>query len=608
MPAYQREPFFQPFQAKNLLPFRHWIGRVNKQTLRDDAAAAFTNAAVVLPQAIAFAAIAGLPPQYGLYTAMITPVIAALFGSSWHLVSGPTTAISVVIFATVSNIHEPGSAAYIQTVLSITLLAGLFQLLMGVIHLGQLVSLVSHSVMVGFTAGAAVLIALSQISGFLGHSLPRPEDIDAFLAAIWKAVPDTDPYVFSIAFGTLAVAILIKKFLPKWPNYLLALIMGSGFAYLIGAREQGVQFVQAVPTGIPQFSVPAFSLDIVRDLSSGAFALALIGLLEAVSIARAVAIQSKQPLDSNQEIIGQGLSNIGGSFFSAYLGSGSFTRSALNYESGAKTPMAAIMAAFFLFLILVAITPFIELIPIPAMSGLIMLVAWKLIDFKEIRHILTSSMSETVILLVTFFAVLIIDLEFAIYSGVVLSLSVFLRRSMRPGLPINVPNAKVSGRPFMSPILWNLPECPQAVFARLQGSLYFGAVEYVEKEFRRLEKERPGQKHFGLMLDGAVGVDLAGADLLIEEARRREERGGQLYIGVRYPPIRRQLAQFHVPRGIGREHIFRRKAEMVPRLVENLDMSICAKCTKRVFRECAKLPGAPDVPDVEIPEHQKPNR
>ncbi len=608
MPAYQREPFFQPFQPKNLLPFRHWIGLVNRNTLRDDAAAAFTNAAVVLPQAIAFAAIAGLPPQYGLYTAMITPIIAALFGSSWHLVSGPTTAISVVIFATVSNIHEPGSAAYIQTVLSITLLAGLFQLLMGVIHLGQLVSLVSHSVMVGFTAGAAVLIALSQISGFLGHSLPRPEDIDAFLAAIWKAIPDTDAYVFSIAFGTLAVAVLFKKFLPKWPNYLLALIIGSGFAYLIGAKEQGVQFVQAVPTGIPQFAVPAFSLDIVRNLSSGAFALALIGLLEAVSIARAVAIQSKQPLDSNQEIIGQGLSNIGGSFFSAYLGSGSFTRSALNYESGAKTPMAAIMAAIFLFLILVAITPFIEMIPIPAMSGLIMLVAWKLIDFKEIRHILTSSMSETVILLVTFFAVLIIDLEFAIYSGVVLSLSVFLRRSMRPGLPINVPNAKVSGRPFMSPILWNLPECPQAVFARLQGSLYFGAVEYVEKEFRRLEKERPDQKHFGLMLDGAVGVDLAGADLLIEEARRREERGGRLYIGVRYPPIRRQLAQFHVPRGIGREHIFRRKAEMVPKLVENLDKSICATCTKRVFRECSKLPGAPDVPAVEIPEDQKPNR
>ncbi|TQV74341.1 SulP family inorganic anion transporter [Denitrobaculum tricleocarpae] len=590
MPRIKKEPFFQPFEAKNLLPFRLWVGLINRETLRGDAAAAFTNAAVVLPQAIAFAAIAGLPPQYGLYAAMVTPVIAAIFGSSWHLISGPTTAISVVVFATLSGIHEPGSAEYIQAALTITLLAGLFQLLMGLVRLGQLVSLVSHSVMVGFTAGAAILIALSQVSGFLGQKLPRPEEIDAFLAAIWHALPNVDPYVFSIAMGTLLVTALSKKFWPRWPNYLIGLVFGSGLAYVLNAEEHGVQFVQSVPTGIPQFAAPSFSLDDLRTLSSGAFALALIGLLEAVSIARAIALKSKQPLDSNQEIIGQGLSNIGGSFFSAYLGSGSFTRSALNYESGARTPVAALLSALFLFIILIAISPFIERIPIPAMAGLIMLVAWKLIDFQEIRHILTSSASDTVVLIATFFAVVAIDLEFAIYVGVILSLSIFLRRSMRPGLPINVPNAKVSGRPFMSPILWNLPECPQAVFARLQGSLYFGAVEFVEKEFRRIEQERPGQKHFGLMLDGAVGVDLAGADLLIQEAKRREARGGHLYIGVRYPPIRRQLARFHVPREIGRKHIFRRKTEMVPKLVANLDPDICATCTTRVFRECPPVP------------------
>lgn len=588
MPRLPKEPFFQPFQAKNLFPFRNWIGLVDRNTLRADAAAALTGAAVVLPQAIAFAAIAGLPPQYGLYAAMVTPVIAALFGSSWHLVSGPTTAISVVIFATLSNLYEPGSAAYIQAVLTITLLAGLFQLLMGIVHLGQLVGLVSHSVMIGFTAGAAILIALSQVSGFIGHKLPRPEDIDTFLVAVWHAVPNIDGHVFSIAFGTLLVTVLCKRFLPKWPNYLIGLMFGSALAYGIDARANGVEFVQSVATGIPQFAVPAFSLEAVRSLSSGAFALALIGLLEAVSIARAMALKSKQRLDSNQEIIGQGLSNIGGSFFSAYLGSGSFTRSALNYESGAKTPVAAILSALFLFVALFAIAPFIEWIPIPAMAGLIMIVAWKLVDFKEIRHILTSSMSESIVLSATFLAVVLINLEFAIYAGVILSLSIFLRRSMRPGLPLNVPNDAVPGRPFMSPILWKLPECPQALFARLQGSLYFGAVEYVENEFRRLEKERPDQKHFGLMLDGAVGIDLAGANLLIEEARRREARGGGLYLGVRYPPIRRQLAQFHVPREIGKEHIFRRKMEMVPTLVANLDPAICATCTTRIFRECPK--------------------
>ncbi len=591
MPRLPKDPFFPPFKAKNLLPFRRWTGLITRQTLRDDAAAAFTNAAVVLPQGIAFAAIAGLPPQYGLYTAMVTPLIAALFGSSWHLISGPTTAISVVIFATLSDLYEPGSAAYIQAVLSITLLAGLFQLLLGIIRMGQMVSLVSHSVMVGFTAGAAILIAASQVSGFLGRKLPRPENVEAFIPAVWQSLPETDIYVFSIAFGTLVVTVLIKQVMPKWPNYLIGLLFGGALAYGIDAREHGVQFVQAVGTSIPPFAVPDLSLDSVRSLSSGAFALALIGLLEAVSIARSVALKSKQPLDSNQEIIGQGLSNIGGSMFSAYMGSGSFTRSALNYESGAKTPMAAIMAAIFLFLILVVITPLIAYIPIPAMSGLIMLVAWKLINFKEIRHILTSSLPETVVLLVTFLGVLAVNLEFAIYAGVILSLSLFIRRSMRPGLPLNVPNSKVPGRPFMSPILWKLPECPQALFARLQGSLYFGAVEYLEKEFRRLEMERPEQKHFGLMLDGAVGVDLSGAELLIEEARRRNARGGGLYLSVRYPPIRRQLAQFHVPQKIGREHIFRRKMEMLPTMVAKMDLEICATCKTRIFKEC---PAPPD--------------
>lgn len=252
--------------------------------------------------------------------------------------------------------------------------------------------------------------------------------------------------------------------------------------------------------------------------------------------------------------------------------------------------MAAIFASLFLFIILMVIAPYIVYIPIPAMAGLIMLVAWRLINFKEIKHILTSSMSESVVLIVTFLAVLLVNLEFAIYAGVMISLSMFVRRTMRPGLPLNVPNAKIPGRPFMSPILWKLPECPQAMFARIQGSLYFGAVEYLEKEFRRLEKERPDQKHFGLMLDGAVGVDLAGAELLIEESKRREARGGRLYLAVRYPPIRHQLAQFHVPREVGREHIFRRKMELLPKLVANLDLDICATCTTRIFRECPKAP------------------
>ncbi len=577
--------------ATRMMPFLIWFRHVNAETLRQDAFAGFTNAAIVLPQGIAFAVIAGLPPQYGLYTAMVTPVIAALFGSSWHLVSGPTTAISMVVFATLSERYVPGSPEFIGAVLSITLLAGVFQLCLGLVHLGQLVSLVSHSVMVGFTAGAALLIAFSQISGFIGQPLPRPDDLVEFATAFWRALPKINTYVFAISMGTPVVAVAVKRFLPAWPNYLIALIAGSGFAYVIDAASHGVVFVQPIQSGIPPFAAPEMSFETIRSLSQGAFALALIGLLEAVSIARAMATRSHQTLDSNQEIIGQGLSNIGGSFFSAYMGSGSFTRSALNMESGARTPLAAILAAGFLLLILLLVAPLIAYIPIPAMAGLIMLVAWKLVDVKEIRHILTSSVSESAILGVTFVAVLLVNLEFAIYAGVILSLSLFLRRTMRPGLPILVPNAKVPGRPFMSVIHWRLPECPQALFVRVQGPLYFGAVEYLEKEFRRIEEERPNQLHLVLFIDGTAGIDLAGSELLVKEAQRREAHGGALYLVSRYPPLRRQLAQFHVPQQIGRKHIFRRKTGTVVKLVANVDPDICATCKARVFLECKYKPG-----------------
>lgn len=575
---------------RRMMPFLVWLPLVNRETFRADLFAGLTNAAIVLPQGIAFAAIAGLPPQYGLYTAMVTPVIAALFGSSWHLVSGPTTAISVVIFATVSEHFVPGSPEFISAVLSITLLAGLFQLCLGLVNLGQLVSLVSHSVMVGFTAGAAILIFLSQLPGFIGKSLPRPDDLFELFSELWLVLPELSPYVLAVSVTTLVVAVVVKKYLPAWPNYLIALIAGSALAYVIDAEGNGVVFVEAIESGIPPVAVPDMSLDVVRDLSQGAFALALIGLLEAVSIARAMSLQSHQSLNSNQEIIGQGLSNIGGSFFSAYLGSGSFTRSSLNLEAGAKTPLAAILAAVFLLVILLMVSPLIAHIPIPAMAGLIMLVAWKLIDVKEIRHILTTSPSETAIFLITFLVVLLVDLEFAIYAGVIVSLSLFLRQTMRPGLPVNVPNAKLEGRPFMSPIHWRLPECPQAMFIRVQGPMYFGAVEYLEKEFRKLERQRPGQKHLGLLIDGSVGIDLAGAEWLVEESRNRKALGGGLYLVGRYPPLRRQLDQFHVTKLVGRENMFRRKREMVEYMVPKLDPNICANCKTRVFLECKNMP------------------
>ncbi|WP_093178192.1 SulP family inorganic anion transporter [Pseudovibrio sp. Tun.PSC04-5.I4] len=380
-----------------LFPFLVWWPQVNRETLRSDVIAAITGATIVLPQGIAFAAIAGLPAQYGLYTAMITPIAAALFGSSMYLVSGPTTAISALLLAALAGKYTPGSEAYVSAALALTLMVGLIQFGFGLARLGRLVSFVSHSVMIGFTAGAAILIGLSQVRHALGISLPRPEHLFEFVLGVVDAIPQIHGLSLIIAAVTLITAVIVRIYRPKWPNYVLALVVGGGLSFLLDGAGNGVKGVGIIPSVFPEISLPTNPGATFKDLSQSALAIAIIGLLEAVSIAKALSLKGNTPLDSNQEIVGQGLSNIFGSFFSAYVGSGSFTRSGLNYEAGAKTPLAAIMSSIILLMILFLVAPLFAYLPIPAMAGAIILVAYKLIDFKTFRHLIISSKSETMI-------------------------------------------------------------------------------------------------------------------------------------------------------------------------------------------------------------------
>ncbi len=237
--------FLAGLSTRQLLPFLSWRDMVTPETLKGDSYAALTGATIVLPQGVAFAAIAGLPPEYGFYSAMITPVVAALFGSSWHVVSGPTTAISALVFGALSGSFEPGSGAFIQAAISLTLLVGIFQLALGLARLGSLVDFVSHSVMVGFMAGAATLVALSQLDNALGIILPRPDDIVAFFVALYERAVFLDWRSALIAFISLAVAVVSKRYFPKLPNYLIALLAGSFVSIPLEGRENGVEVVGA---------------------------------------------------------------------------------------------------------------------------------------------------------------------------------------------------------------------------------------------------------------------------------------------------------------------------------------------------------------------------
>ncbi|HBH35360.1 MAG TPA: sodium-independent anion transporter, partial [Gammaproteobacteria bacterium] len=340
-----------------LFPFMKWFRLISKETLKADIIAGLTGAVIVLPQGVAFATIAGLPPQYGLYTAMVTPIIAALFGSSYHLVSGPTTAISIVVFSTISHHAEPGSAEFISLTLTLTFLAGVYQLAFGLARLGALVNFVSHTVVIGFTAGAAILIATSQMKHISGIEVPKGESFMHTWMDLFQGIGEINLYLVGIAVVTLITALAIKFFSRRSPNLLVGMVVGSLLALLLKDYTDGIKLVGEIPAHLPPLSSPVFSFETIKMLAPEAFAVALLGLIEAVSISRAVATRSNQRVDANQEFIGQGMSNVAGSFFSCYAGSGSFTRSGINYEAGARTPLSAIFASLFLMVIVLLIAP-----------------------------------------------------------------------------------------------------------------------------------------------------------------------------------------------------------------------------------------------------------
>lgn len=575
-------------QLATIFPFLYWFPQMTKETLRADMFAGLTGAVIVLPQGVAFAFIAGLPPQYGLYTAMVTPIVAALFGSSRHLISGPTTAISIVVFSTISGYAEPGTPEFISLALTMTFLAGVYQLGFGLARLGLLVNFVSHTVVIGFTAGAAILIVTSQMKNVLGVDIPKGHSFLHTWTDIWSQIGNVNPTVFAIGFLTLLTAVLLKKFIPKVPNLLAALILGSFFTWLFLRGNADIHLVGEIPGNLPPLSVPDFDLEIIRLIAPDAFAVALLGLIEAVSISRAIASKSHQRIDCNQEFVGQGLSNVVGSFFSCYAGSGSFTRSGINYDAGGRTPMSAVFSAIFLAIIVLLFSPLTAYLPNAAMSGVIMMVAYNLIDMKQIKHVLESDPSEAIILVATFFSTLFLELEFAIYLGVIISLVVFLGRTTTPEIAVLAPDVDSKyGRPKLTDVASKpLNQCPHLKIIRIDMSVYFGSLNFIQSALYKIS-EYEGRKHIVVLGGGINFIDLAGSEMLCEEADRLEEEGGGLYFAGLKPNVYQSFGKTHAIKHIGNNHFFDDKPAVFRKLRRLLRaQGKCEGCALRVFTEC----------------------
>ncbi|MDH3281388.1 MAG: SulP family inorganic anion transporter, partial [Gammaproteobacteria bacterium] len=403
-------------------------------------------------------------------------------------------------------------------------------------------------------------------------------------------VAESNGFALLVGSVTVVAGILSRRYTRQIPYMLTALLAGglcAALVELLTDSTAGLAYVPEIPAALPPLSWPLAPFESFKSLAPAAVAVTLFALAEAVSIARSLAIRSGQHLDGNQEFVGQGLSNIVGSFFSSYVATGSFNRSAMNYQAGACTPVAAIVAGALLMVLVLAIAPLTRYLPTAAMAGILFMVAWGLIDTLHIRKIIVSSRSETVVMVTTFLTAIALDLEFAILLGVLMSLFLYVFDATRPRIYSRLPDPRLPKRGFNTDP--SMSECPQFKIVRVDGSLFFGAVHYVQKMLRIFEQRRPEQKHLMVIAPGINTIDVSGAEFLAQEARHRRAIGGSLSLYRAKERVLSLMRSGGYLDDIGESNLFRSKEKAIAEICSRLDRKICQRCALRVFLECHSL-------------------
>lgn len=555
--------------------FGPWVLDVDRVSTRADAQAGLLGALVVLPQGIAFASLAGLPPAWGLYTSIVPCIVAALAGSSRLMVSGPTNATSLALAAMLAPLAVASSPHYPLLAVAVTLGVGLLQMALGLARLGALTNFISPAVLLGFTSGAAVLIAW--------HAL-----VD--MAQSWTAL--------AVGVGTVAVALLTKPLFKAGQHLLLALIVGSAAAAGLAYLGWEADLVGAVPKALPAMHRPDITWTDLRQLAGISFALAIIALGQTVAIGKTLAARRGEQFDANRECVGQGLSNVTGAFFSCMVSCGSLNRTVVNEQSGARTPLAAVASGLMVIVLLAGAAPILSFIPLAAIAGLLLLVAWGLLDRAQWKRVLKLDPAEAAIAAGTFVATLSMSLETAILGGVVASLITYLYRSARPALRTLGFSKRYEDDPHRAlVVIDDLPpaaraECPQLKLMRMEGSVYFGAVAHVGEQLHLLRTAPQAPRFLLVLCKGMVSVDLGGADLWEAELRQRREMGGDLFFDRPRDRVLNTWQRIGFDQRLGADHVFDSKRDALATVIARLDPDICARCTARIFDECRGRPGA----------------
>ncbi len=563
--------FPEGVKLNKFFPFLNWINELkDPKILRADLIAGLTVALVLIPQSMAYATLAGLPEVYGLYISFVPVFVAALWGSSRQLGTGPVAVVSTMTATVLTPIVIPmlGSdytqeeylALYIPTAMFLTLLVGLVQLALGLFRLGAIVNFLSHPVIVGFTNAAALFIGLTQISKIFGVEMPGGAS-DHFLTVRVLGVIENLQYTHipTLLMGVSAFAIMLvfKRFAPKVPGVLVAVVATTVVSYQIGFEEMGGSVVGSIPEGLPGFVVPAINLEALSHLFISAIIIAMVGFMEAISIAKAMAAKSKDRIDPNQELIGQGMSNIAGSFFQSYPASGSFSRSAVNFNAGAKTGFSSVVTAIIVVITLLFLTPLLYHLPKASLAAVVIMAVFGLINFSSIKHIWVANKHDGIAAMVTFIATIgsAPKLDHGIVFGAVLAIVLYLYRSMRPR--VSVLGRYKDGALRDVKINKDIPTDDNIVAVRFDGSLYFANVSYFEDTMLKAISTYPDAKFLLVVGDAINQIDASGEEVLHHLVERLNDSD----VTVVFSGLKRQILEVlyatHLYDLIGEQNIFK---------------------------------------------------
>lgn len=549
--------FFSINLFKSWLPFLETVQTYNGTKFRLDLLAGLTVALVALPQAMAYAFIAGVEPQYGIYALIVGSIVAALFGSSRHLHTGPVNASSIVIAATMTPyIHQEN---YMAMVFLLALLAGVFQLGAGLFKLGNLAQFISSSVLIGFMAGAALLIIINQVPNLLG--LPQSSGLTFLnnISGIGENIARVDTAAIFIGVGTVLLVLTINRLSPKSPagipyipSYLLALLAAAGLVVLFGLIDKGIVVVGNIPAQLPPLSAPALDLTTINLLAASALALTVISISETIASAKSIGSLAGDKIDANQELVGQGLAKIAVAFFSGMPVSGSFTRTALNFRAGAQTRFAAVFSGILIFIIVIIFSPIARYIPVAALAGVIMVLVTNMVNWDHVVITLKTTKSDAVVMLATFTATLLFSLDTAIYIGVGLSLVLFLRKAGHPRL-IELEYDQTNGFQEMKPA--DKRRIPEISIVHIEGDIFFGAAEFFENEIGRIAS-RPGLKVLILRVKSASCLDATSIMGLMRFAENMKKTDKLLVVSGVTGEVERVFRRSGLDKVVGKENIF----------------------------------------------------